>query len=97
VEDADRVQEILQESLFQTNRIYPIYPQLQGIKSAWFAKKVRENKDHIPGLFPEFLPDVVLKECNLMEYSETVKNMHYPLTMEDAEVAHRRVSFDKLL
>jgi RecG-like helicase len=32
-----------------------------------------------------------------MEYSETVKNMHYPLAMEDAEVAHRRVSFDKLL
>lgn len=52
---------------------------------------------YIPELFGEYLPKSVVEEAHLHGYMETIRDMHYPETMEDAQAAHRRVSFDKLL
>lgn len=92
-----RVKEILEQDSYLTNRIYPVYSETQWIKSGWFAKKVRENLSYIPELFSEYLPKSILEEAHLHWYTETVRDMHYPETMEDAQAAHRRLSFDKLL
>lgn len=92
-----RVQEILEEDSYMTNRIYPIYSEMQGIKSWWFAKKIRENQSHIPELFGEYLPKNILEDCHLDWYAEAIKNMHYPDSLDDAQRALRRISFDKLL
>ncbi len=81
----------------QINRIYPVYPELQGIKPAWFAKKIWENMAYIPKLFPEFLPKTVLDDCELMNYTQTIQQIHYPDSMEEMQEAHRRLSFDSLL
>ena len=95
--DGKRVKEILEQDSYLTNRIYPVYSETQWIKSSWFAKKVRENMSYIPELFGEYLPKSVVEEAHLHGYMETIRDMHYPETMEDAQAAHRRVSFDKLL
>jgi ATP-dependent DNA helicase RecG len=92
-----RIQEKKEEATYQTNRIYPVYSEMQWIKSWWFAKKVRENKDHIPELFPEYLPQAVLKETGMLDYTKTIQSMHYPNDLEEQHQALRRVSFDKLL
>lgn len=92
-----RVQEIKQEESYQVNRIYPVYSEMQWIRSWWFAKKIRENLHHIPTLFSEFLPSEILKDNALMDYPTAVKNMHYPDSMEEAKEARYRISFDSLL
>ena len=74
-----------------------MYPELQGIKPAWFAKKIWETKQYIPQLFTEYLPKSVLEESELMDYTTTIQQMHYPDTLESAHEANRRISFDSLL
>lgn len=93
----DRVQAKIDDAYYQTNRIYPVYPELLGIKASWFAKRVWDNRHLIPQLFPEYLPRAVVQELWLMDYTKTIQSMHYPDSMEDALAAQRRVSFDKLL
>lgn len=92
-----RVQSQIDDAYFQTNRIYPVYPELLGIKASRFAKRVRDNRHLIPQLFPEYLPRVVLDDMGLLDYTKTIQSMHYPETMEDAIAAQRRIAFDKLL
>lgn len=92
-----RVQEILQEESYQINRIYPVYSEMQWMRSWRFAKKIWENMHHIPTLFSEFLPKEVVDSNDLMDYPTTIKNMHYPDSMEEAMKARHRVSFDSLL
>ncbi|MBP6086192.1 hypothetical protein KA478_03230 [Patescibacteria group bacterium] len=58
---------------------------------------MRENKQHIPELFAEYLPKQVIEECQLHDYTKTVQDMHYPENADDQQAAFRRVSFDKLL
>ena len=93
----DRVQKKLDDTFFQTNRIYPVYPELLGIKASWFAKRIWDNKQLIPQLFPEYLPESIVREADIMGYTEAIQSMHYPESMEDALRAQRRIAFDKLL
>ncbi len=93
----DRVQAKIDDAYYQTNRIYPVYPEMLGIKASWFAKRVRDNRHLIPQLFPEYLPRAVVQDLWLLDYTKTIQSMHYPESMEDALAAQRRVSFDKLL
>lgn len=78
-------------------RIYPIYPELQGIKAWRFAKKMWIAKDHIDEIFEENLPKDLLKEFNIMDIRSTIKNMHYPESIEEQEAAVKRIFFDRLL
>lgn len=96
IDDA-RIQEIKKEESYQVNRIYPVYSEIQWIRSWWFAKKIRENLHHIPSLFSEFLPSEILKANDLIDYPTAIKNMHYPDTMQEAKQGRYRISFDSLL
>lgn len=82
---------------YQVNRIYPVYPTLQGIRSSRFAKKIWEQRHIIPSLFGEYLPETVLADVGIMDFPKTMHHIHYPDSMEDAHAAQRRLSFDALL
>jgi len=69
-------------STYNTGRIYPIYPELNGISPGWFAKKTWELVSHAEDYIHEYLPEEFLKEFNLIGVLDTVKNMHYPESME---------------
>ena len=78
-------------------RIYPIYPELQGIKPNRFAKKMRLAIKYINQTFSEHFPKEFLKEFNLIDTPNTIKNMHYPENEKDQRQAIKRIFFDRLL
>ncbi|MFA5748292.1 MAG: hypothetical protein WC872_04260, partial [Candidatus Absconditabacterales bacterium] len=78
-------------------RIYPIYPELNGISPGRFAKKVWELIDKVDEFFDEYLPQEFLKEFNLMDVITTIKEIHYPTNLENNKKAFQRVFFDRLL
>jgi RecG-like helicase len=47
---------------YNTGRIFPIYPELMGIKPGWFAQKMRLLIDKIDTIFSEYLPQEFIEK-----------------------------------
>jgi len=82
---------------YNIGRIYPIYPELNGISPGWFAKKTWDLIVHTGQYFHEHLPEEFLKQFDLLWVVETIKNMHYPESTEMQKKAIQRIFFDRLL
>jgi RecG-like helicase len=44
------------DNVYNSGRIFPIYPELMGIKPGWFAQKMRNLMDKVDTIFSEYLP-----------------------------------------
>ena len=82
---------------YNTGRIFPIYPELNGISSWRFAQKIRGLLDKIDTIFNEYLPVELIKNFWLMGVEETIKEMHYPSSLHKQKQAQMRIFFDRLL
>jgi len=82
---------------YQAGRLYPIYPEMMGIKSSWFAKKTRWLMESIEEYAPEHLPQKMLGLFQLMDIPTSIRQMHYPDTFESKAKAQERIIFDRLL
>lgn len=83
--------------VYNSGRIFPIYPELMGIKPGRFAQKMRNLIDKVDTIFSEYLPDEFIKEFWLIGVQETIKEMHYPTSFEKQKEANLRIFFDRLL
>ena len=82
---------------YNSGRIFPIYPELMGIKPGWFAQKMRLLMDKVDTIFSEYLPNEFIEKFWLMGVQETIKEMHYPTSFEKQKEANLRIFFDRLL
>ena len=82
---------------YNTGRIFPIYPELMGIKPGRFAQKMRLLMDKIDTIFSEYLPQEFIEKFWLMGVQETIKEMHYPTSFDQQKQANLRIFFDRLL
>ncbi len=82
---------------FAVGRIYPIYTEIGGIKSSWFARKIWQNLGKIKDFFQEYYPEEFLQEFWLIDIVSMVKNLHFPDTNDLLKKAKYRLWFDKLL
>lgn len=85
------------EEIHNIGRLYPVYTEVLWIKSTRFAKKIRDHLNEIPQYFKEYLPDDFLKQFNLLDLAQTIKQMHFPESTELKRKATQRVFFDRLL
>lgn len=79
-------------------RIVPVYPETElrvKISSKWIREKLFPLLPFAE-YFEEFLPEDILKQENLIPYSEAVRKIHFPETEEDIEKARMRLAFDEL-
>lgn len=83
--------------IYNTGRIFPIYPELMGIRPGWFAQKMRSLMDNIDTIFSEYLPKEFIEKFWLIGVQETIKEMHYPSSFEKQKEANLRIFFDRLL
>ncbi len=78
-----------------TGRLVPVYPQTEGVTS----KMIRFVVSKILPDFadsPEFLPENVVQEFNFPSLADSFAQIHYPDTIEQAQEAERRFSFQDL-
>ncbi len=83
--------------VYNSWRIFPIYPELMGIKPGWFAQKMRSLMDKVDTIFSEYLPEEFIQKFWLIGVQETIKEMHYPSSFEKQKEANLRIFFDRLL
>ncbi len=99
--------EILKESDWQkkeqwttegdfSGKIVPIYSEMMGIRSNWFAKKIYERLDLINDIFDEYLPQFLLDSYWLIGIHKAIRSIHFPKDMKELYAARRRIYFERL-
>tara|TARA_B100000029_G_scaffold177286_1_gene174616 strand:+ start:4835 stop:7330 length:2496 start_codon:yes stop_codon:yes gene_type:complete len=87
--------------LLHTGRLVPIYPSTDGIPARTMRRMVREAIDSIS---PEGaleiddpLPASLIQELELPDLPWSISQSHFPESLENKELARRRLAFDELL
>lgn len=73
-----------------------VYPQTQGITSAYLSKCVRACLSAAPDM-PEPLPEAMLQKYKLCGKAQAIQKIHFPQTEKDIQTARRRLIFEELL
>ncbi len=87
---------VFQNKTIHTGRLVPVYPETRGVSSKWLRRQVYKILEEKKGQFEEFLPEEIRKRENLMDLEEAIDKIHFPDSIEQAENARRRLSFDEL-
>lgn len=84
------------EPLETANGVHPIYPASEKLNSRAISRVVKSALDKI-GTVQETLPDDLLTKYNLCSLDFAIKQIHFPDTKENIEIARKRLIFEELL
>jgi len=88
--------EVINDSYpIHTARLVPVYPETRGVSSKWLRRQVFKILDDYKKNLSEFLPRDVVSENNLLNYESSIEQIHFPDSLEEAEKAKERLSFDE--
>ena len=76
--------------------LVPVYPQTEGVSSAYLAKCVRAAFAAAPDI-EEPLPAALIEKYRLCGKAEALQKIHFPQSRQDVQAARRRLIFEELL
>ena len=76
--------------------IIPIYRQVAGLKTAVLRKIIDEIRP-IMTMYPELLPEELLRKNTLLPYADALVGLHFPESTQDIEAGKRRIAFQELI
>lgn len=79
----------------QSVEIKPIYPQNKNITSKIIQSAVQNALEKVENI-PEYLPQEIIEEYNLVSLDTAIRNIHFPKDDEDLQRARDRLIFDEL-
>jgi ATP-dependent DNA helicase RecG len=79
-----------------TGRIVPMYPTTAGVTPRQLRSMMEKALTAV-GELSDWLTDDMRRTYNLMEYTEALRQIHFPETAEARDQAMRRLQFDELL
>ncbi len=82
--------------LTHTGRLIPVYPETEGLSSKWLRFIVKPILAKIKNQIPEPLPDIINQKFSFLPIKEAVWQIHFPDSLEQAQEAKRRFSFEEL-
>lgn len=86
------------EELTDSQTMAPVYPLTAGITSKILSKIVTNALDlYIEGKGCDYIPDSIRREFSLCHESFALKNIHFPKSEKELEIARRRLIFEELL
>ncbi len=87
--------EIKKENNLNTGRLVSVYPETLGVSSKYIRSRINDVVSKETNLV-EFIPKEILKKQNLNPIDWCIKQIHFPDSMFEAEVAKERFSFEEL-
>lgn len=75
----------------------PVYPSTQGLSSRVIAQAVKNALAQLPETLEDPLPPELREEYQLCHLSYALENVHFPRSMEDLDIARRRLVFEEFL
>jgi ATP-dependent DNA helicase RecG len=87
---------VTEDDLLHTGRIVPVYHLTEGLRPKQMRTLMKRAVDTFAPLLPEFLPQDIRREANLMGLTEAVEQYHFPDSWTACQQAERRLAFDEL-
>jgi len=89
------------EKLIHTGRVIPLYPSTSELKSLYldsrgFRRSISFLLENLLPQIQETLPPRVRDELNLPALDWSLKNIHFPDSLEEAKKARKRLAFEEL-
>src|SRR3989344_4062800 len=79
-----------------TARLIPIYNETRGVSSKWLRRQISKIIKEQIQFVNEYIPDSILKKSELIGLKPAIEQIHFPKSLEQAEKAKLRLSFDEL-
>ena len=76
-------------------KIVPIYPETQGMGSAYIRRLIDKLKVKIDNI-DEYIPDELIKRYQLLNIQKAVTALHFPKDNSDILAGRKRMAFDEL-
>jgi ATP-dependent DNA helicase RecG len=83
--------------LSSAGRFVPVYPATQGLSQRTLRRAVGAAVDAVAGLVPDPVPDWLRARERLSPIAESVRALHRPGSLEEAEEARRRLALGEFL
>jgi len=83
-------------STLHTGRLVAVYPETEGISSKWFRGKIALVLPRYIEKLEDYLPPNIIKAEKLLSLSEALTKIHQPESLQDVELARKRLGFDEL-
>lgn len=80
-----------------TGRFVPVYPETAGLSSKWIRKLILRAFNDPSLEISENLPEKILAEYKLVGLKEAVGKVHFPKSLDEAEVGRKRLAFNEVL
>ena len=87
--------ELVSDFPVNTARIIPVYRETKGLKSSQIRRLVREAIINAKNL-PEHLPQWILDQQNLVNYTRAVTQIHFPSGAKALDTAKKRLGFEEV-
>jgi ATP-dependent DNA helicase RecG len=86
-----------EEDTLHTARIVPVHPATEGLAPRTLRTIIAQALDtHADGA-PDVLPDSVRSRFGFPGVAEALRSLHFPPTMDGADLARRRLAFEEFL
>ena len=77
-------------------RIMAVYPETEGVSSRYLRWIIKPVIKAIKDKVPETLPEEIIEKYNLLPLKEALEQIHFPSSLELAEKAEQRFSFEQI-
>jgi ATP-dependent DNA helicase RecG len=85
------------DDLIHTARLVPVYPLTEGLWPRVVRRLVKEALDNFADSVPDPIPPELRRRLRLWPLPYTLRQMHYPDSLETAQRARRGLAFQELL
>lgn len=85
------------EDTKNTGRIIPIYPTTFKLSQTTLRKIIENGLSEVNGKIDESLPEYLIDEYKLLDLNTAVKQIHFPDSFDDFNLARKRLVFEELL
>jgi ATP-dependent DNA helicase RecG len=88
--------EPIDQQQLHTNRIVPVYPLTALITQRWLRRTMFNTIEYWAQRIDDFLPPSIVADTGLPPLQKALKQVHFPETQSDLELARQRLAFDEI-
>lgn len=83
------------DTTMHTGRLVPVYSETSGLSSKWIRRKMKDSFESVE--IKEYVPSKILTKNKLIDFRSAIDYVHFPKSLDEAEVGRQRLAFNEVL
>ena len=92
----EKLSEDSNSDLIHTGRLVPVYPETEGLSSRWLRYIIWPLIKNLQNNISDPIPEKIRNKYNLPDFKESISQIHFPDSLEKADIAKKRFTFEEL-